>query len=97
MHKVNEIVFCKDDFNNNIGEMFNTIGKQLDILTKCGNICTFYADNIGMGIYVIQYEHDDRHPRDDTNYYGVVNPYWLKPEEIELIENNIDNNNEREE
>ena len=86
MNKVNEIVFCKEDFNNNIEEMFNIIGKQLQILTQCGNICTFYADEVSMGIYVIQYEHDDRHPRDDF-YYGVVNPYWLTPEEVDEVEN----------
>ncbi|MBQ8043682.1 MAG: hypothetical protein IJ272_05980 [Clostridia bacterium] len=87
MNKVNEIVFCKEDFNNNIEEMFNTIGKQLQILTQCGNICTFYADEVNMGIYVIQYEHDDRHPRDDFSYFGVVNPYWLTPEEVDEVEN----------
>ena len=90
-NKVNEIVFCKDDFDNNDNEMFRTIGEQLRILTKTQHICTFYADDAGLGIYVLQYEHDDKHPVTDTSYYGVINPYWLTPEQVEILESYEEN------
>ena len=32
------------------------MGKLLDILTNSGYVCEVYADEPGLGIYVIQYE-----------------------------------------
>ena len=78
----NEIVLCRDEFGDNL---WNVVGQQLSILTKAGNICVVYDDDVD--IIVIQYEHDDTHIFGDSmGAWGVCNPVWLTCEEIEKVE-----------
>lgn len=87
--EVNEIVFCRDDFKGSESELFAAIGLQLKLLMQTHHICTVYADDPGIGVYVIQYEHDDKHCTDEFGCWGVANPYWLTPDQVEEVENYI--------
>lgn len=77
----NQIVLSREDFGD---DLWNVVGQQLSILTRAGNICVVYDDDVD--IVIIQYEHDDIHPKDNFGYYGVCNPIWLSYDEIQNIE-----------
>ena len=77
----NEIVLSKEEFGE---DLWKVVGEQLKILTRAGEICVVYDDDVD--IVVIQHEHDDQHCRNDFDYYGVDNPHWLTPGEWDIIE-----------
>ena len=76
---VNEIVLCRDQHGDKLWEEVATI---LRILTRNEEICVVYDDDTD--IIVIQHEHKDKGIGDD--YWGVPNPYWLEPEDVEYLE-----------
>jgi hypothetical protein len=75
------IVFCVDDYDNNHHKMFKEIARTMDMLTKNGYTCLFYADELSAGIYVIEFNYNHR-----QFDYGVPQPVWLTAEEICTIE-----------
>lgn len=75
----NEIVFTQEQFDNDVNKMYDAIGKQIALLMKTENICVVYDDDTD--IIVIEYEHNEKH-----DYFGVYQPMWLSPDEIEAIE-----------
>lgn len=77
MGKVNELVLCKDDYDDEFGFQ-NAIQDAVMLLLNAGYIMTIDYDEPGLGIVVIQYEHADQS-------YGCRYPYWLSPEEFESI------------
>lgn len=75
----NQIVFTREQFDNDVDKMYDAIGKQIALLMKTENICVIYDDDTD--IIVIQYEHNEK-----RDYFGVYQPIWLAPHEIEAIE-----------
>lgn len=51
---INEIVLTRDDHGD---KLFEVMGETLKILTTSGYTCEVYADEPGLGIYVIKYDH----------------------------------------
>lgn len=75
MNKVNELVICSEDFENE--EQFKRrIADAIALLLDSGYICTVREDEVG--IIVIEYDYNDR-------AYGSPYPYWLTPEQVESI------------
>lgn len=81
----NSIVFCKDNYPSET-DWELAIGDAVMMLLNADYIMTVRYDEKGLGIVVIEFEHDDCS-------YGGAYPYWLEPEEIEQVVFN----NEREE
>lgn len=52
--KVNSIVLTREDHGD---KLFEIMGKTLEILLKSGYQCQVYADEPGLGIYVINYDY----------------------------------------
>lgn len=82
MHKVNELVLCKDNYSSQ-EEFENEIKNAVMLLLNANQIMTIRYDEKGLGIVSIEYEHDDQS-------YGDYYPYWLLPDEVESIEFNND-------
>ena len=77
MNKVNSIAICRDKFDSD--EAFkNMIKDTIMVLLENDYIMTVRYDDRGLGIVVIDYESNDRE-------FGCAYPYWLIPEEWELI------------
>lgn len=75
---VNRILFNIENYDNDEEVMFKDIAKILQILVKNNEICTFEYDDCG--IYALQHNYSNRG-------FGDVYPYWLNPEEQEIIDN----------
>lgn len=73
----NSIVFCKDKYGTET-DWELAIGNAVMILLNADYIMTVRYDEKGLGIVVIEFEHDERS-------YGGAYPYWLEPEEIEQV------------
>lgn len=54
----NKIVVSRDSYNSE-KDMFNAIGELINHLTRNGEECLVYADDINCGIYVIAHAHDN--------------------------------------
>lgn len=80
MKKVNQFVICKDSFKTQ-EEFENEIKKAVILLLNNDYIMTvkYDAGDKEMGVVVIDYD-----CADET--WGCHYPYWLSPEEFELIE-----------
>lgn len=75
MNKVNELVLCTEDYENE-SEFQSKLSEAIMLLLGAGYICTVREDEVG--IIVIEYDHDD-------SAYGSPYPYWLTPEQVESI------------
>ena len=75
MNKVNELVICKKEFENET-EYKKRLSDAIAILLDSGYICTIREEEVG--VIVIEYDHDD-------SAYGSPYPYWLTPEQAESI------------
>lgn len=75
-----QMVFCPDNYNNDNEQMWGDINKFLQMLMKNKNICTVKQEDFG--IVVIDYAHDDS----IEPIYGMSQPIWITPNEIEIIE-----------
>ena len=75
--KVNEFVFCLDDYNycdDPEKEMWEDIAQELNLLTKNGYVCTFECEE--RGIYVIQYSSDNLE-------FGTPIPIWMTEDDYD--------------
>lgn len=77
MEKVNELVLCRDDYEESY-EFEDAIHNAVMLLLNAGYIMTVKYDEKGLGIVAIEYEHADQS-------YGCRYPHWLSPEEFESI------------
>lgn len=82
MHKVNELVLCRENYKSQ-EEFENEIKKAVMLLLNANQIMTIRYDEKGLGIIVIEY-------KDADQSYGDYYPYWLLPDEVESIEFNND-------
>ena len=78
MQKANRIVVCMEDYKNK-EEFENAIKEAVKVLLDNNYIMTIRWDDKGLGIVVIDFNHDDQS-------YGDYYPYWLLPEEIEIVD-----------
>jgi len=88
--KVNEIVFCRKD-DETKEELFQRVGEQLKLLLGAGYLAVVRYDEPGIGVIVIEYQHDE-----NLDYWGCVQPMWVTPEEAEKIICMRENNCNRE-
>ena len=79
MHKVNELVICKDDYNSQ-EDFENGIKKAIMVLLNNGYIMTVDYEEKGLGIVIIRYNYADQS-------FGDIYPYWLSAEEAEHFAN----------
>lgn len=77
--KYSQIVFDKKNFANEI-DMFVEIGMQLCILLKQGYAAVVRYDEPGLGITVVEFEHDEH-----LEYWGGSTPMWVTAEEVNEI------------
>lgn len=52
---INSITLTKDELGD---ELFKTMGNLIEILVKAGYACEVYADEPGLGIYVINFDYN---------------------------------------
>lgn len=79
-----EIVFSVQDFDGGKEEMFNTVAQQLKILLDAGYLAVVRYDEPGLGIIIIDFEHDEH-----FDAWGIANPVWItEDEEIYLANRN---------
>jgi len=80
-------VETKEDF-------FQRISKQLELLLEEDYVAVVRYDEPGLGIVVIEFEHDN-----NLDDWGCTRPMWVTPEEAEKIvcmrENNCNRENVR--
>lgn len=77
--KYQKITFSKKEEETK-EDFFNKIGEQLKLLLDAGYIAVVRYDEPGLGIVVIEYEHDD-----NLGFWGCSQPVWITPEEEEGI------------
>lgn len=78
MKKVNSITLCREYYKNE--EQFTEmIGRTIKLLADARYIMTCRYDEPGLGIFVIEYDHDDQE-------FGGPYPYWLTPDEYYSVE-----------
>lgn len=77
MKKVNQLVICKDNYDD-LFEFESALQNAIMLLLNAGYIMTVRYDEPSLGVVVIEYEHDDIS-------YGCPYPYWLSPEEYESV------------
>lgn len=80
------IVFSLDNYENK-DELFNTIAKQLQLLLDAGYLAVVRYDEPGLGIIVIEFEHNEY-----LEFWGVNKPMWVTPEEEDEIVLRRENN-----
>lgn len=78
MAQVNSIAICKDDYDST-EEFKNTIRDAIMLLLDANYETTVRYDESGLGIVVIEFNHDR------NLAYGNSLPYWLSPEEFESV------------
>lgn len=77
--KYQKIVFSKEEEETK-EDFFDKIGEQLKLLLDAGYIAVVRYDEPGLGIVVIEYEHDD-----NLVHWGCSQPMWVTSEEMEEI------------
>ena len=78
MARVNSIVICKEDYGSS-EEFKNTIRDTVMLLLDANYETTVRYDEKGLGIVVIEFDHDR------NLAYGNSLPYWLSPKEFESV------------
>ena len=73
---VNSITFDLSNYDGNTFDMFNDIARILRILTKNGEICTFYWEETDF--YVLQHNPDNWE-------LGDKMPIWVTPGDLEKL------------
>lgn len=82
-NRYQQLVFSKDSYESK-EEFFNVIAQQLKILLDAGYVAVVRYDEPGLGIVVIEFEHDE-----NLDAWGVANPVWItEDEEIYLSNRN---------
>lgn len=77
MSKVNSITICRDNFGT-VSEWEDAVKRMVMSLLENHQIMTVRYDESGLGIIIIEFEHDD--PSMGCRY-----PRWLTPEEEETV------------
>lgn len=77
MKDVNSIAICRDNYSSR-EEWEDAIKKMVMCLLDNLQVMTVRYDEPGLGIVVIEFNHDDQS-------WGDRYPYWLSPEEEESI------------
>ena len=78
MAQVNSIVICKEDYGST-EEFKNAVRDTIMLLLDANYETTVRYDEKGLGIVVIEFDHDR------NLAYGNSLPYWLSPEEAESV------------
>ena len=78
MAQVNSITICKEDYDST-EEFKNTIRDTVMLLLDANYETTVRYDEKGLGIVVIEFDHDR------NLVYGNSLPYWLSPKEVESV------------
>lgn len=79
-YKVSYIVIDKDNYEDEF-EFEEAIKDTVMTLLRNKQILTINYDERNVGVVVIEHEVEDRS-------WGFRYPYWLTPEEIDLVETN---------
>ena len=81
MNKVNQLTICKEDYSS-YKEFKNAVKRAIMVLLENDYIMTVKYDDRDkeMGIVVINYDYANEE-------FGGALPYWLLPDEIEILEN----------
>ena len=74
-----KITFAKKDKETK-EELFQRVGTFLNMLLEEGYIAVVRYDEPGLGIVVIEFEHDE-----GLEYWGCNNPMWITSEEADEI------------
>ena len=74
MEKVNQLVICKDEFEDEY-EFEESIKTAVMLLLQNDYVMTIKYDEKGLGIVVIEFE--------TNKEYGEIMPYWLSIENKE--------------
>ena len=78
------IVFSQDNYDNDRDKLFEVIKNFLRILLDSGHVAVIRYDEPGLGIVVIDFEHDEC-----FDAWGIANPVWItEDEEIYLANRN---------
>ena len=77
MKKVNQLVLCKDDYDD-LYDFESALQNAIMLLLNARYIMTVRYDEPSLGIVVIEYEYEDLS-------CGCPHPYWLTPEEYESV------------
>lgn len=77
----NKIVIVRDNYNSE-EEMFNAIGDIIKHLTRNQEECFIYADDIGLGIYIIEHAHHNTNEDWGDNRFMLV----TSDEEDEILQ-----------
>ena len=75
MAQVNSIAICRDDYDST-EEFKNNIRDAIMLLLDASYETTVRYDEKGLGIVVIEFDHDR------SLAFGNSLPYWLSPEEV---------------
>lgn len=75
------IEFSTSNYNGDNDKMFEAINAVIRVLLDGQYIVVVRYDEPGLGVVIVEFGHDDR-----LDYWGVPNPMWLTPEEMELHE-----------
>ena len=82
--EINSVTFTKEKLGN---KLFETMGQFIEILVKTGYICRVYADEPGLGIYVVEFDYDN--PELTPNEL-----IWVNTEKYYIGENGADEEGE---
>ena len=74
------IIFCQDNYDNDRNKLFEAVSTQLRLLLDAGYVAVVRYDEPGLGIVVIEFQHDEH-----AEPWGVWSPVWISPEEEEKI------------
>lgn len=77
MRDVNSITICRDNYSSR-EEWEDAIKKMVVALLDNRQIMTVRYDEPGLGIVVVEFNHDKLE-------WGCKYPYWLSPDEAESI------------
>lgn len=75
--KCETIIFKRAEYETT-EELFKRVGKQLELLLEEGYLAVVRYDEPGLGIVVIEFNHDDH-----FDPWGGYMPVWLNEEEEE--------------
>ena len=76
--KPSRMTFCTERYELE-NEMWEDLKTFLQIITKNGYVAVVRADDVGLGVYLVDYNYDDE-------AMGCEMPFWLSDEEVERLE-----------
>ena len=79
MRRVNQLVVCKKDYDNNEEKFRKALSDALMVILNNGYECTVRYDEPAFGIVVFEYDYDREMG------FGNPVPYWLSDDEFDSI------------